>query len=227
MLKKFLTISIIIFFSISLTTSSPFQNNNLIQNSFSVFGHYSIQIVYAVHTDDKDGDNGKDDEDDDDDKDDDNGKDDEDDDDDKDDDNGKDDEDDDDDENININFPYDSNSDFTNSPYLTGEDLLSSSSSTDDSSSEGSPLPSEVDKEKEEEEYEDEDEDVPSDFEDSSATNRDRFSGLVDLSNPPPFSRFQDPIPEQPGQPLHPDLPANPTLPPEAAEPRNPHIPPP
>jgi hypothetical protein len=193
MLKKFLTISIIIFFSISLTTtSSLFQNHNLVQNSFSVFGHYSIQIVYAVHTDD-----------------------------DKDDDNGKDDEDDD-DENSNINFPYESNSDFTNSPYLSGEDLLSSSSSTDDSSSEDSPLPSEVDKEKE-----DEDEDVPSDFEDSSATNRDRFSGLVDLSNPPPFSKFQDPIPEQPGQPLHPDLPSNPTLPPEAAEPRNPLIPPP
>ena len=58
-------------------------------------------------------------------------------------------------------------------------------------------------------------------------TNSSDSSNLADLSNPPPFSKFQDPIPEQPGQPLHPDLQGTPTLPPEAAEPRNPPIPPP
>ena len=50
---------------------------------------------------------------------------------------------------------------------------------------------------------------------------------FADLSNPGEFSSFQDPIPRQPGQPLHPALPPTPNLPPEPAEPLAPEIHPP
>lgn len=58
----------------------------------------------------------------------------------------------------------------------------------------------------------------------SGATSSGSFA---DLSNPGEFSSFQDPIPRQPGQPLHPALPPTPALPPEPAEPLAPVIPPP
>jgi hypothetical protein len=58
----------------------------------------------------------------------------------------------------------------------------------------------------------------------SGATSSGSFA---DLSNPGEFSSFQDPIPQQPGQPLHPTLPPTPALPPEPAEPLAPVIPPP
>jgi hypothetical protein len=227
--NKFLIYSIIMFFTLNLAISSSFQNNNLPQNFIIIKDHF-LQIVYAEHTN-------KDNDDDDDDYDldeicKDN----------YDNDNGKDDDDDDydldeickdyDDDSFKLNFPDDSYFDFTNPRDLSEEeveDLLSSSSSLEDYYDalkdyysyleRTNPSLSLKDKEKIEKLF--------SEVEDSSNTIRDRFSALVDLSNPPPFSEFQDPIPKQPGQPLHPDLPSIPTLPPEATEPRNPPIPPP
>ena len=141
--------------------------------------------------------------------------------------NGKDN--DDDEGNTKINFPSEAYFEFTHPKYQSKEDLLSSNSSLEDYYSylkdynsyleKTNPSLSLKDKKQEEK---------PSEVEeDSSDTKRDRFSGLVDLSNPQPFSKFQDPIPKQPGQPLHPDLPPTPSLPPEPPEPRNPIIPPP
>ena len=164
--------------------------------------------------------------------------------------NGKDDDDDDaDDENFKINFPYDASLDFNNPHYFSEEELPSSTLSLEDYyhyleeyyhylESTNPSIPTVIDRGEEEEEEENSSPEVEdssdknldrySALTDSSDTNLDRrYSDLVDLSNPSPFSRFQDPIPEHPEQPLHPDLPSIPSLPPEPAEPRNPPIPPP
>jgi|SRR5215208_5468664 len=251
MLKSFIALSTILYFSIILTTNSPFQNNTLFQDNAKSFINQNIQYVYATHNDDDDDDDNRDD------KLDqlcknDNYKDKEDydfkvcKDYDNDDDNGKDEGDNNDyEEKIKIKFPFDE--------YLSEEDLPSSISSLEDyhryveeyhhyleSTNPSSPT---VDDKEEDEEEEENKKKVSSEVEDSSDKNLDRYSDLigssdktsedhrysdlVDLSNPPPFSKFQDPIPKQPGQPLHPDLPTIPSLPPEAAEPRNPPIPPP
>ena len=61
----------------------------------------------------------------------------------------------------------------------------------------------------------------------SVASSPSRSGSFADLSNPGAFSSFQDPIPQQPGQPLHPTLSPTPSLPPEPAEPLAPVIPPP
>ena|SRR5829696_8543542 len=72
MLKKLCLIIIILYFSIVLTTSSPFQNTTLFQNNMNNFVNLNIPSSYAEDDDadddddDDDDDNGKDDDDDDD-----------------------------------------------------------------------------------------------------------------------------------------------------------------
>src|SRR5215211_5469313 len=66
MLKKLCIIIIILYFSIVLTTSSPFQNTNLFQNNMNNLVNLNIPSSYADDDDDDDDDNGKDDDDDDD-----------------------------------------------------------------------------------------------------------------------------------------------------------------
>src|SRR5215213_6669906 len=63
MLKKLCLIIIILYFSIVLTTSSPFQNTNLFQNNINNFVNLNIPSRYTEEDDDH---NGKDDDDDDD-----------------------------------------------------------------------------------------------------------------------------------------------------------------
>jgi hypothetical protein len=107
---------------------------------------------------------------------------------------------------------------FTNSPYRSEDSLFSLRSSVDDHSSPvRNPLPPQPD---------DELVDLH-ELKGSSVTKSGRSSDFLDLTNPEPFSKFQDPIPRQPGQPLHPSLPATPSLPPEPAEPHAPLVPPP
>jgi hypothetical protein len=223
-LKKFAIFNIITYFTLSLIAASTLQNNNLLQNNFPFFEDIHLQIVYAEHTengndkDDDDNNNNKND-------------------------NAKVD---DDEENAKINFPYEDYFEFTHPKYQSKEDLLSSSSSLEDYYSYLKDYNSYLEKTKPSLSLKDkkqQEEKLSEVEEDSSDTNRDRYSALtgssdkksedsrysdlVDLSNPQPFSKFQDPIPKQPGQPLHPDLPPTPSLPREPSEPRNPPIPPP
>ena len=64
MLKKILVITIVLCLSLILTTSTPFQHNNLFQDNLTTFGNHNIQSIYAQGDDD---DNNDDDDDDDDD----------------------------------------------------------------------------------------------------------------------------------------------------------------
>ena len=64
MLNRFLITIIISYFSIVLTTSSPFHDSNLFQDKMNVPVNHNVQVVYAEEDDD---DNDKDDKDDDDD----------------------------------------------------------------------------------------------------------------------------------------------------------------
>ena len=69
MIKILLITSIIIYLCVILTTSSPFQANNLFQDRVNTSVNHNIQPVYAQKNnddDDDDDDNGKDDDDDDD-----------------------------------------------------------------------------------------------------------------------------------------------------------------
>ena len=74
MLEKLLIITIILCFSFILTTSSPFQHNNLFQDNLTIFVNHNIHSVHAQEdnggNDDDDDDNGNRDGDDDDDDDD-------------------------------------------------------------------------------------------------------------------------------------------------------------
>src|SRR5918993_6051878 len=73
MLKKILVITIVLCLSLILTTSTPFQHNNLFQDNLTTFGNHNIQSIYAQEDDDDDDDdddNGNRDDDDDDDDDD-------------------------------------------------------------------------------------------------------------------------------------------------------------
>lgn len=56
MIKKLLITSIIIYLSIILTTSSPFQDNNLFQDKVNTSVNHNIQSVYAQGNDDNDDD---------------------------------------------------------------------------------------------------------------------------------------------------------------------------
>src|ERR687897_122169 len=69
MLKKILVITIVLCLSLILTTSTPFQHNNLFQDNLTTFGNHNIQSIYAQDDDDDDDDddNGNRDDDDDDD----------------------------------------------------------------------------------------------------------------------------------------------------------------
>ena len=118
MLKKIISITIILCFSLILTTSTPFQHNNLFQDNLTTFVTHNIQSVYAQEDDDDDDDdNGNRDGDDDDDDDDDNGNRDGDDDD---DDNGDNDE-----ENVNKDSVTDSNIPVSNVVNSPDDSLLS------------------------------------------------------------------------------------------------------
>jgi hypothetical protein len=231
MLKRFLILFVVTYFTMSLSTSSSFQNNNLIQQkNFDLFDNNLLQLIYALHIDKDKGGNefdiedNNDKDDDDDDK---NGK--EDDEDEKeakkedrndgckDDEgeNGKDDEDD----NNNESNECKNENDNKNLKVLKDQESPSTNSSTgDEFTTDSSSLPSEIDSNTI---------DQFNALQDLAHRNQSDASKLADLSNPPPFSRFQDPLPKQPGQPLHPDLPPTPSLPPEPAEPHAPVVPPP
>lgn len=223
MLKRFLILFVVTYFTISLCTSSSFQNNNLIQQkNFDLFDNNLLQLIYALHVDkdkgvnefDIEDDKGKDEEDEEDDEDKDDTEDCKDDEGNK----GKDDEDKEDDNN-NENDECKNENDNENLKLLDDDNPPNANSSIgDEFATDSSSFPSEIDSNLI---------DQFNDLQDLAQINPSESSNLADLSNPPPFSGFQDPIPEQPGQPLHPDLQANPTLPPEPAEPRNPPIPPP
>ena len=110
---------------------------------------------------------------------------------------------------------------FTNSPIISKDDLFSFSSSIDDHSSS---LPNPIQPQSDSRQLE---EGNKPELKDSSVVKTGRSSDFPDLTNPDPFSRFQDPIPPQPGQPLHPTRPTSPTLPSEPDEPRAPLVSPP
>ena len=123
MIKKLLITSIIIYLFIILTTSSPFQANNLFQDRVNTAVNYNIQSVYAQDDDDDDDDdNGKDDDDDDD-------------------DNGKDDDDDVDDENVDKTSLIEENIPVTTIANSQGESLLSFSPSVGNTSTSASLQP--------------------------------------------------------------------------------------
>jgi hypothetical protein len=224
------TISIILYIIILLITASPFNTStNLFENNSTSFTlHYNVKFAYAEHDNEEDDSKNdldkvcfKNDGDDDD-----------------------DDDDyektvcyDDDDQDL-ICFENDNdetlcldqddddydNFVFTNSPNRSEEGLSSFSASTDDhSSSVRNPLPPSPstlpDSQLEQ--------GIQPELKGSDITKKGRSSDYPDLTNPDPFSSFQDPIPPQPGQPLHPTRPSNPTLPTEPAEPRAPLVPPP
>lgn len=213
MLKRFLILFVVTYFTISLSTSSSFQNNNLIQQTnFDLFDNNILEIIYALHIDkDKGGnefdieDNNDKDDDDDDDK---NGKEDDEDEkeaekedendgckDDEEGENGKDDGDD----NNNESNECKNKNDNENLKLLKDQESPSTNSSTgDEFTTDSSSLPSEIDSNLI---------DQFNDLQDLAQVNAsESSSNLTDLSNPPPFSKFQDPIPEQPGQPLHPGV---------------------
>ncbi len=117
MLKKIFVITIILCLSLILTTSTPFQHNNLFQDNLTTNVNHNIQSVYAQEDDDdNDDDNGNRDDDDDD-----NGNRDDDDDDDDDDDNGGDN----DEENVNKVSIDDSNVPVSNAVNSPDDSLLS------------------------------------------------------------------------------------------------------
>ena len=76
MFKRFLIVFVVTYVTISLSTSSSFQNNNVIQKNFNLFDNNILEIIDAMHADkdkgvnefDIDEDNNDKDDDDDDDK---------------------------------------------------------------------------------------------------------------------------------------------------------------